>query len=663
MFRSAYLAFLAVGVVAGLVFGQAGVSPEISARVHRSVTERFRQAGPDDSIKVWVLFQRDKGLETARSRAEAIERVHESYPARAVDRRKLRRTRPGLFDIDDVPVPQGYVEGVRSSGADVRVVSRWVNGVSAWMTAEQVRQVAALPFVEKIQPVRRGRAIDPVAMAGRGMSGSGNQPTPAGPAGFYGQAEAQLTQMNLIALHDLGFTGAGVVVGILDTGFKRTHAAFNEPGHSVNIIAEYDFVDDDENTSFEVGDPSSQHSHGTLILGTLGAYWPNSLVGGAYDASFILAKTEDTTDEYPAEEDNYVAGLEFIELNGGDMATSSLGYIDWYTQADLDGLTAVTTVAVNLATADGLHFCTAAGNEGHDANPATSSLIAPADAMQIITVGAVSSTGAIVGFSSDGPTADGRVKPELLARGLDTRTVDPFDDGSITGSSGTSLSTPLVASVVACLIQAHPEWTVDQMRQQLFETADYFVANGTFEPTFVRGFGIANAAAAAGIGEDCNDNGVDDLQDILDETSQDCNGNGVPDECEPNEDCNNNTIQDICDIAAETSDDCNGDGVPDECPGCADDCECWETVTDPCTHGVCQAGTCAVVPNLYGDVDRNTVINVFDLFCVLDGFQSVFDACRFEDDDVHPCGGNGFINIFDLFAVLDAFEGADPCCQ
>lgn len=115
---------------------------------------------------------------------------------------------------------------------------------------------------------------------------------------------------------------------------------------------------------------SGQHWHGTAILGTIGAYKPDTLIGGAYDAAFYLAKTEDITREEPIEEDFYVAGLQWIEANGADLATSSLGYIDWYTQDDLDGETATTTIAVNIATANGLACCTAAGNGGHDNAPA-----------------------------------------------------------------------------------------------------------------------------------------------------------------------------------------------------------------------------------------------------------------------------------------------------
>jgi subtilisin family serine protease len=231
----------------------------------------------------------------------------------------------------------------------------------------------------------------------------------------------------------------------------------------------------------------------------------------------ILCKTEDTTSETPIEEDYYVAGLEFIEANGGDMATSSVGYIDWYSQDDLDGQTAVTTIGVNVATANGVHCCTAAGNSGHDGDPSTSHLIAPADAFEVIACGAVSIEGTITGFSSDGPTADGRVKPELLACGADTFTVWPYDSTGYAQASGTSLSTPLVASAVACLIGARPSWTPHQMRERLFRTASDFAQFGTPDPDFVRGYGIL--AAAAALADECapdvNGDGRVDTQDVL----------------------------------------------------------------------------------------------------------------------------------------------------
>ncbi len=502
-----------------------------SSKLHPALLRRFGKTDANRVVKAWVLFT-DKRIATDEEYRTAIRDVAAKYNRRAIQRRRNRRTRVGLFDEQDLPVAQAYLDSVAATGAQLRVVSTWLNGVSVLGTRDQLQRIARLPEVRIVQPVRRGRKILPVKVEPAALDADRNSGTGSVASAIsYGRSLAQIDQMNLIALHDQGFTGAGVVIGVLDTGFERSHDAFNEPTHPLNVIAEWDFVDGDPDTSIEPGDPSGQHNHGTWILGTLGAYLPGELVGAAFDASFILCKTEDTTGEYPAEEDNYVGGLEFIEANGGDVATSSLGYIDWYIQADLDGLTAVTTVAVNIATANGLICLNAAGNGGHDSNAATSHLIAPADALQVLTCGAVTSTGTIASFSSDGPTADGRVKPELLARGVSTQTVSSSSSTNYSSVSGTSLSTPLLAGAVACIVQAHPTWTVDAMRTQLFETASYYAVFGTFEPTYVLGYGIIDAAAAS-LPPDCNENGIDDAVDIAGEVSPDTNGNGVPDECE-----------------------------------------------------------------------------------------------------------------------------------
>ncbi|HUU85722.1 MAG TPA: S8 family serine peptidase [Phycisphaerae bacterium] len=480
-----------------------------SGKVHPALERLLDES--QGLVKAWVFF-RDKGIDSPEELAAAIEALAGEYPVRAVRRRGLRRTLPGLFDEHDLPLVPAYVDAVAATGARVHVTSRWVNAVSVVASRQQVVAIAGLPFVGKLQPVRRSRRIEPIVMGPFDGSGKDTRDD----RGFYGYAEAQLTQINLIALHNAGYTGQGVVVGVLDTGFERTHEAFNYPDHVLNVLAEWDFVDDDPDTSYEPGDDPGQHAHGTLILGVLGAYKPNELVGAVYDAAFILAKTEDTTGEYPAEEDNYVAGLEFIEQNGGDMATSSLGYIDWYTQDDLDGQTAVTTIAVNIATANGLVCCTAAGNGYHDGNPNSSHLIAPSDAFQVFSCGAVDASGYIADFSSDGPTADGRVKPELLARGVETYTVWPYDTSGYASASGTSLSTPLVAGAVGSLLQAHPEWSVDHFRNQLFYTADYYLAHQTYDPQYVRGYGILDAYGASTFTDCVGDLDGDDDTDQAD---------------------------------------------------------------------------------------------------------------------------------------------------
>lgn len=469
----------------------------LPTKLHPALVQQFADGGRE--VKTWVFFT-DKGVQTSAELRAALDEVAAAYNKRAVHRRSMRglngRRGGEFFDEHDLPVVQTYVDAVRATGARLHVTSNWLNAVSVYANTEQSERIAQLPCVAGLQPVARrarspipetpGTTIEPPTGEGDGDPRSIN----------YGNSQSQLAQMNLIAVHDAGYTGAGIIIGMLDSGFNRTHVAFNEPGHVLTVVAEWDFVMNDGNTAPQTGDYAGQANHGTMTLSCIGAYKPGQLVGGAYDASFVLAKTEDTSQEVPAEEDDYVAGIEFIESNGADMATSSLGYIDWYTQAQLNGLTAVTTVAVNIATNNGLHFCTAAGNEYHDSNPAVSHLIAPADAFKVITCGAVDSSGGIAYFSSDGPTADGRVKPEVLARGVSAAVVSTSSTTGYTTADGTSFSTPLTACAIACLIQARPYWTVDQMRQHVFETADYYVANGTHDPLYIRGYGIINALGA-----------------------------------------------------------------------------------------------------------------------------------------------------------------------
>ncbi len=438
---------------------------------------------------VWVFLQPRAVESDPAALAAALARAETTADPRMLERRRLRRTSPGLLDARDLPLDQGPRAAV-AAAARVRIESRWLNAISVDATPDQVEALRAMPGVREVRPVARGRRCTEAATCEEPLPESSSH---HGPRDFYGRSSAQLAQINLHALHARGYTGQGVVIGILDTGFNRIHQSFNNPDRPLHVIAERDFINDDDRTGPEEGDPAGQHSHGTLILGCISSYLPDQLVGGAYDATVILCKTENVASETPIEEDFYVAGIEFIENLGGDVATSSLGYIDWYTRADLDGLTAVTTVAVNIAAENGLHCCTAAGNEGHDDNPATSTIIAPADGLRVLSCGAADSAGVIAGFSSDGPTADGRRKPELLARGVRTATVHPDTADTFANASGTSLSTPLLAAAVACLVQANPWWTVDQMRSALFSTASD-AANP--DPLFVRGFGMVDALAA-----------------------------------------------------------------------------------------------------------------------------------------------------------------------
>ena len=441
-----------------------------------------------DDGRVWVFFD-DHGLGNDARRADALQDAEDALGERAAQRRRARRTAPGLVDTRDLPLCETYVQRIEDLGATVHVRSRWLNAISVRATLDQARVISTLEFVDRVEPVRRGTRLEAVPVRDA-------RPILApDDAGFHGLTFDQLDQIGIASLHDLdGLHGQGMVIGVLDTGFELTHDVFNNPDHPIDVLDAWDFVDDDPIVGIEAGDDPDQHAHGTCVLSTIAGYLPGTFVGGAWGASFVLAKTEDITQEVPMEEDQYVAGLEFIEAHGADVATSSLGYIAWYTFDDLDGLTAVTTIAVNIATSNGLVCVTAAGNGGSDGD--LPSLIAPADAFEVITCGAVNSLGQTADFSSRGPTADGRVKPEILARGESTACIDPYSTDGYVGASGTSLSTPLIASGAALMLQRHPVWSVGRVRKQLFSTAGDFVMTGTFDPAYIRGYGVANFDAA-----------------------------------------------------------------------------------------------------------------------------------------------------------------------
>lgn len=431
---------------------------------------------------------------------------------RAIARRALRGAQDGgnLLGARDLPISADRLLAIRATGARIRAESRWMNAVSVEASHAQLRAIARLPFVARLAPVRPSSRVD--------LGPENTIDFDGGVAGFdYGLSRAQLAMIDLPAMHARGFTGHGMVIGVLDTGFKRTHDAFVSAERPVQVIAEWDFVKNDGNTAPEAGDPSSQHQHGTWVLGTLAAYKPGLLVGAAFDAQFVLAKTSDTTTDQPFEEDFYVAGLEFIEAQGADVATSSVGFSTWYSPEDLDGVTAVSTQAVNIATELGLVCVTAAGNYGHDSDPATHRIPAPADAFDVITVGAVAADGATWVNSTDGPSHDGRVKPEILARGASASTVSATNNTNAISMSGTSFSTPLVAASAALVLEAHPQFGVGEVRTALFATASDFNASGTHDPLFVRGYGIASAMRAAQFGmarEDLNLDGRVDAGDL-----------------------------------------------------------------------------------------------------------------------------------------------------
>ena len=212
--------------------------------------------------------------------------------------------------------------------------------------------------------------------------------------------------------------------------------------------------------------------------------------GPAYAATFVLAKTEQIVGEVQSEEDDFVAALEWADSIGVDMITSSLGYFDWYTYDDLDGNTAVITIACDIAASKGITIVVVAGNERN--NPSWGHIIPPADGDSVITVGAVDVNGVLASFSSPGPTRDGRIKPDVMARGVSTRLAAPWDSLTFTTGSGTSFSTPLVAGACALLLEMHPSWGPMDIR-----TALHNEASNSSSPNNDYGWGIIDTYQSA----------------------------------------------------------------------------------------------------------------------------------------------------------------------
>ncbi|RMD78827.1 MAG: hypothetical protein D6820_09290, partial [Lentisphaerae bacterium] len=337
--------------------------------------------------KYWIFFT-DKGPAASTTSLSFV---------RISDRAMLRRAKiaPAAgVDSYDLPLYQPYLRELRSRQIMPIVQSRWLNAVSAYLDADQLADLTALWFIKKIQPVRQF-FIPPVRVSTIPPSKAyGNADDEAA----YGPSLAQNALMKVPEVHRLGLTGWGVIVGMLDTGFNyKEHIALAH----LDVLNEYDFIFDDEVTRNEVEDVSSQHNHGTETLSVLAGYDYGNLIGPAYDASFLLAKTENVASETSVEEDYWVAGIEWMEAQGVDVVSSSVGYNDWYEYSDMDGDTPVTTRAADIAARKGVVVVNSMGNEGARS---WRYMIAPADGDSVISAGAVTPDGTLASFSSVGPT-------------------------------------------------------------------------------------------------------------------------------------------------------------------------------------------------------------------------------------------------------------------
>ena len=467
-----------------------GSSPAITdSDQYFKISPSIRFHTSSETLKVWVLFA-DKGISTSADLQRMLAQYQTQMSSQTKRRREMR-THLSRPDFTDLPIESRYIEAVLRLGGKLRSKSRWLNGIGVEATTQEIRAIALLPCVRAIDPIRQHTAMFELPINGSLSPGA---PSSAEVLD-YGNAKTQITQIQADFLHQAGFFGENIVIGLLDTGFNLGHTALER----VDVIAQRDFINNDVNTADEADeDDPGQDDHGSVVLGILAGDAPGQLIGIAPRARYLLGKTEKVSQdgfvfERQIEEDWWIEGLEWLEQMGADLVSSSLGYSDWYRFADLDGKTSKVTIAANLAVQKGMPVIIAAGNLGaqppSDAFGLPGRITPPADGFDVLAIGAVERDGQVSSFSSRGPTFDGRIKPDLMAMGEGVTSINATTRGGFSSDHlGTSSATPLAAGVVALLMQAFPLATVQDIVNALRMTGSQ-----SDKPDNVAGYGIIRA--------------------------------------------------------------------------------------------------------------------------------------------------------------------------
>ncbi|MBN2613496.1 MAG: S8 family serine peptidase [Bacteroidales bacterium] len=391
-----------------------------------------------------------------------IERPEEFLSARALQRRANQ-------DIpiveNDLPVSRFYLDSLKKLGIPVKNTSKWFNSVVTWpIDTLQARLLKNLNFVSEIVLVRPDPDIK------KNTDNHGFKDLVSISELDYGQGLDQIAIHNGNKLHQLGYTGKGIHMAVIDAGFKNAASslAFEKLWGNNQILGYRDFA-------IPGSDVFNEHSHGTAVLSVIASYIPGVLTGTAPDASFWLLRSEDANSEYLIEEDNWVSAAEFADSAGADVINTSLGYTRFdladqnHTYEEIDGNTTRISRAANTAASKGMLLVNSAGNDG---TTDWKYISAPADADSVMAVAATDFAGNIAYFSSKGPSADGRIKPDVSAIGLGTYIF------SYTGlpaqSRGTSVSSPVIAGLAACLWQANRHATNMQVFQAIIESSDRY---------------------------------------------------------------------------------------------------------------------------------------------------------------------------------------------
>lgn len=391
------------------------------------------------------------------------------------------------FHIDiteqDLPVNTNYITQIENAGGKIIVQSRWLNAVSAEIFSEaQLSAILQMQFVKEITPVKKYHSSIEEPMSAQNLFR-----TTGNAASFYGASANQFTMINGDFLHNLGYRGEGMVIAVIDAGFAEvnTGTGYKSLWDKEQILGVYNFADNNDSVFIS-------SYHGTYVLGIMAADIEGTYVGGAPDANYYLFRSEVSDSERIAEEDFWLAAAEQADFVGADIINSSLGYTTFddasenHTYADMDGNTTIVTKAADWAASKGILVCNSAGNEGESE---WNFIGAPADGDSVFSIGAVDNLGNYASFSSNGPTYDGRVKPNIAVQGSNFPVVYP--NGTIGIGAGTSFASPLAASTAACLWQAFPEKTNMEIIDAIQKSASQYT-----NPDTLLGYGIPDMALA-----------------------------------------------------------------------------------------------------------------------------------------------------------------------
>lgn len=397
-----------------------------------------------------------------------------------------RRTAQNIaLDVKDVPIFPSYITQItNAAGITVMAKSKWLNALHIRGSVTDIQQLASLTFVNKIQFA--DKTLNGVMLpknASTTQFQAVNKTLDTQITFAYGNSSNQISMLGGDVLHQQDFTGTGKTIAVLDAGFPGVNTALPFQRLFTNnlILGGYNYVS--QSTNVYTGG-----SHGTLVLSTMGGYVENSLVGTAPDASYYLFITEDVASENPVEESYWVQAAEEADRLGVDIINTSLGYFGYdnpnysYTYQDMNGITAFASRGADVAFSRGIICVTSAGNSGSTSNP---HIAVPAESLHTLAVGAVNASGLYASFSSIGPSFDGRVKPDVVAQGVQAVVSNP--SGTIGAANGTSFSGPITAGMVACLWQALPTKTNAEIIQIIKQSASIYA-----NPTPQLGYGIPN---------------------------------------------------------------------------------------------------------------------------------------------------------------------------